>query len=144
MFGIARSAGLLDPAGGVDHNQVAAVVQRIAGTADVDSLTREQVQDVYDALERLIAISAGEASRVKGGSKMDSQDGAANLADEIAHCHVMVECLTGAVNPCSKVVLAQWKDVATDEERITRWEAEHHTPEPWVGDIRTHHCCFSC
>jgi hypothetical protein len=31
------------------------LVEHVAGTADVDSLTREQVQDVYDALERLIA-----------------------------------------------------------------------------------------
>jgi DNA polymerase III epsilon subunit family exonuclease len=55
VFGLARSAGLLLPAGCVDHNQVVALVERVSGTADVDSLTREQVQDVYDALERLIA-----------------------------------------------------------------------------------------
>jgi hypothetical protein len=55
VFGLARSAGLLLPAGCVDHNQVVALVERVSGTADVDSLTREQVQDVYDALERMIA-----------------------------------------------------------------------------------------
>jgi DNA polymerase III epsilon subunit family exonuclease len=54
VFGLARSAGLLFPSGGVDHAQVIAVVQRVAGTVDVDSLTREQVQDVYDALEDMI------------------------------------------------------------------------------------------
>jgi DNA polymerase III epsilon subunit-like protein len=54
VFGLARSAGLLFPGGGIDRAQVVAVVQRVAGTADVDSLTREQVQDVYDALEDMI------------------------------------------------------------------------------------------
>jgi hypothetical protein len=34
---------------------VIALVQQVAGTDDVDSLTREQVQDVYDALDRLRA-----------------------------------------------------------------------------------------
>ena len=56
VFGMARSAGLLGLGGGVDRHQVAALVQRACGTADVDSLTREQVQDVYDALERAIAM----------------------------------------------------------------------------------------
>ena len=56
VFGMARSAGLLDLGGGVDRRQVVALVQRACGTADVDSLTREQVQDVYDALERAIAM----------------------------------------------------------------------------------------
>lgn len=54
VFGLARSAGLLLPGGGVDRSQVVALVQRVAGTTNVDSLSREQVQDVYDALERLI------------------------------------------------------------------------------------------
>ena len=55
VFGLARSAGLLLPGGGVDRSQVVALVQRVSGTTNVDSLSREQVQDVYDALERLIA-----------------------------------------------------------------------------------------
>ncbi|MEP6910087.1 MAG: 3'-5' exonuclease [Actinomycetota bacterium] len=54
VFGMAASAGLLDPEGGVDRTQVVALVERTSGTADVDSLTREQVQDVYDVLEKLI------------------------------------------------------------------------------------------
>lgn len=56
VFGMARSAGLLDLGGGIDRRQVVALVQRACGTADVDSLTREQVQDVYDALERAIEM----------------------------------------------------------------------------------------
>ena len=56
VFGMARSAGLLDLGGGIDRHQVVALVQRACGTVDVDSLTREQVQDVYDALERAIAM----------------------------------------------------------------------------------------
>ena len=56
VFGLARSARMLLPSGGVDRNQVVALVQRACGTTDVDSLTREQVQDVYDALERVTAM----------------------------------------------------------------------------------------
>lgn len=55
VFGLARSAGLLLPGGGGDRSQVVVLVQRVAGTTNVDSLSREQVQDVYDALERPIA-----------------------------------------------------------------------------------------
>jgi DNA polymerase III epsilon subunit family exonuclease len=57
VFGLARSARMLLPSDGVDRTQVVALVQRACGTADVDSLTREQVQDVYDALERVIAMA---------------------------------------------------------------------------------------
>ena len=49
VFGLARSASL-------DRPGVIALVERVAGTRDVDSLTREQVQDVYDALEQLIEL----------------------------------------------------------------------------------------
>jgi DNA polymerase III epsilon subunit-like protein len=56
VFGLARSAGLLLPSGAVDRAQVVALVERVAGTAAVESLTREQVQDVYDAIEKLIAV----------------------------------------------------------------------------------------
>jgi DNA polymerase III epsilon subunit family exonuclease len=55
VFGMARSAGLVALDGGADREQVVAVVERVAGTADVDRLTRAQVQDVYDALDELIA-----------------------------------------------------------------------------------------
>jgi DNA polymerase III epsilon subunit-like protein len=55
VFGLARSAGLLLGDGAVDRGEVTALVQRVAGTNDVDSLNREQVQDVYDALDGLIA-----------------------------------------------------------------------------------------
>lgn len=54
VFGLARSAGLLLPDGGVDREAVCELVERVTGTADVDALTREQVQDVYDALDLLI------------------------------------------------------------------------------------------
>jgi DNA polymerase III epsilon subunit family exonuclease len=55
VFGLARSAGLLTVDGGVDRTQVVTLVRRVARTADVDSLSREQVQDVFDALDGLIA-----------------------------------------------------------------------------------------
>ena len=53
VFGMARSAGLLRPDGGVDRDRVLALVEKVTGTSDVNALTREQVQDVYDALDRL-------------------------------------------------------------------------------------------
>ena len=56
VFGMARSAGLNDPEGGVDRERVAALVEQVTGTANVDSLTREQVQAVFDELERLLAL----------------------------------------------------------------------------------------
>ena len=61
VFGLARSAGLLCPDGSVDRDRVVALVERVAGSDDVDSLTREQVQDVYDELERLIEQHAATA-----------------------------------------------------------------------------------
>ncbi len=58
LFGLARSAGMVAPDGGVDRDAVVALVERVAGTADVDALTRAQVQDVYDVLEELIERQA--------------------------------------------------------------------------------------
>jgi hypothetical protein len=54
VFALARSAGMLLGDGSVDRERVVALVERVAGTADVEALTREQVQEVYEALERLI------------------------------------------------------------------------------------------
>ncbi len=59
VFGLARSAGLVLPGGGVDRAGVASLVRRVSGAADADSLSREQVQDVYDALEELAAARPG-------------------------------------------------------------------------------------
>ncbi len=61
VFGMARSAGLLQPGGGVDSDRVVALVERVTGTADVNALTRAQVQDVYDALDELIEQQAAVA-----------------------------------------------------------------------------------
>ena len=58
VFGMARSAGLLAADGRVDRERVVALVERVTASSDVDALTREQVQDVYDELERLIAAAA--------------------------------------------------------------------------------------
>ena len=55
VFGMARSAGVLLPDGTADRERVVALVRRVAGTDEVESLTRAQVQDVYDELERMIA-----------------------------------------------------------------------------------------
>ena len=62
VFGLARSACLIRPDGGVDRDQVVALVERVTGTVEVDSLTREQVQEVYDALELLIEQKAATAA----------------------------------------------------------------------------------
>jgi DNA polymerase III epsilon subunit family exonuclease len=53
VFGLARAAGLVRPDGAVDRDAVLALVERVTGVPDVDRLTREQVQDVFDALEAL-------------------------------------------------------------------------------------------
>ena len=58
VFGMARSAGLLRPDGGVDSERVGELVERVTGTDEVDTLSRAQVQDVYDALDGLIAEAA--------------------------------------------------------------------------------------
>ena len=46
VFALGRAAGL-------ERAALLALVARVAGTDDVDALTREQVQNVYDALEAL-------------------------------------------------------------------------------------------
>jgi hypothetical protein len=61
VFGMARSAGLVGPDGKVDRDAVVALVERVSGVTDVDALTREQVQDVYDELEQLIAARPAAA-----------------------------------------------------------------------------------
>jgi DNA polymerase III epsilon subunit family exonuclease len=61
VFGLARSAGLLTANGNVDRDRVVALVEGATGSSDVDALTREQVQDVYDKLEQLIE-SRGRAA----------------------------------------------------------------------------------
>jgi DNA polymerase-3 subunit epsilon len=66
LFGMARSAGLRLPDGSVDRDEVIALVARVAGTDDVDALTRAQVQDVYDALEALIEQHAAVPSAAHG------------------------------------------------------------------------------
>jgi DNA polymerase III epsilon subunit family exonuclease len=52
VFALARGAGIVGPDGAVDRDAVAALVARVAG-AEIDELSHEQVQDVYDALERM-------------------------------------------------------------------------------------------
>ena len=47
VFALAREVGV------VDGDAVAALVARVAGGVEIDALTHEQVQDVYDELERL-------------------------------------------------------------------------------------------
>ena len=62
VFALARAAGLLAPDGSVDRDAVVALVERETGVTDVDALTREQVQDVYDELESLAAALPPAAS----------------------------------------------------------------------------------
>ena len=66
LFGMARSAGLQLPDGSVDRDEVVALVERVSGTTDVDTLTRAQVQDVYDALEELIEQHAALPAAAHG------------------------------------------------------------------------------
>jgi DNA polymerase III epsilon subunit family exonuclease len=48
-----RRVFALGYAAGLSRDGILGLVAQVAGTADADALTREQVQDVYDALERL-------------------------------------------------------------------------------------------
>ncbi len=61
VFGLARSAGLVLPDGSADRDRVVAFVEQVAGTSEVEALTRAQVQDVYDALDELIERAAALA-----------------------------------------------------------------------------------
>ena len=61
VFGLARSAGFLLADGSTDRDRVVALVERVAGPVAVDALTRAQVQDVYDELDRLITALAEAA-----------------------------------------------------------------------------------
>jgi hypothetical protein len=47
---------------GADRVKVGDLIQRIAGIDDPDRLNREQVQDVYDELERLITDNEQRAA----------------------------------------------------------------------------------
>lgn len=53
VFALAREAGIVGIDGAVDRDAVAALVARIVGSVEIDELSREQVQDVYDELERI-------------------------------------------------------------------------------------------
>ena len=54
VFALARLAGLTGSDGRADRSKVSELVDRIAGVSEPDLLTREQVQDVYEELERLM------------------------------------------------------------------------------------------
>ena len=61
VFALAREAGLVGRDGAVDRDAVAALVARVAAGVEVDALSHEQVQDVYDELERMLSqLPAGE------------------------------------------------------------------------------------
>jgi DNA polymerase-3 subunit epsilon len=64
VFALARVAGLTGADGRADRDMVCQLVHRVAGTDEPDLLTREQVQDVYDELERLIADNEHRAAAV--------------------------------------------------------------------------------
>ncbi len=66
VFALARAAGLCRPDGAVDADAGRALVARVAGDAAVDELTREQVQEVYDALDRRLAELPAEARAASG------------------------------------------------------------------------------
>jgi DNA polymerase III epsilon subunit-like protein len=58
VFALARAARFVQPDGEVDRDGVIELVASVAGHGDVDALTREQVQAVYDELELRIADAA--------------------------------------------------------------------------------------
>ena len=62
VFALARVAGLTSSDGRADRGKVRELIHRIAGIDEPDGLTREQVQDVYDELERLITDNEERAA----------------------------------------------------------------------------------
>jgi DNA polymerase III epsilon subunit-like protein len=62
VFALARVAGLTGSDGRADRGKVCELVLRMAGIDEPDGLTREQVQDVYDELERLITENDRQAA----------------------------------------------------------------------------------
>ena len=62
VFALARVAGLTGSDGRADRGKVCELILRVAGIAEPDHLTREQVQDVYDELERLITDNEERAA----------------------------------------------------------------------------------
>ena len=64
VFALARVAGLTGADGRADRSKVCELVHRVAGVDEPDLLTREQVQDVYDELDRLIAENEQRAAAV--------------------------------------------------------------------------------
>jgi hypothetical protein len=52
VFALAREAGIVGLDGAVDRDAIAVLVASVAGT-EIDELNHEQVQDVYDELERM-------------------------------------------------------------------------------------------
>ena len=58
-------AALTGPDGRADRSRVCALVHRIAGVSEPDLLSREQVQKVYDELERLIEHRNNNALEVR-------------------------------------------------------------------------------
>ena len=62
VFALARVAGLTGADGRADRSKVCELVHRVAGVDEPDLLTREQVQDVYDELDRLIAENEQRAA----------------------------------------------------------------------------------
>jgi len=61
VFALARVAGITSADGRADRSKVCELVLRVTGVDDPDLLTREQVQDVYDELDRLIAENERQA-----------------------------------------------------------------------------------
>jgi hypothetical protein len=61
---MARSAGLVHPDGAINRDSVVAIVKRVTGSTDVDALNRERMQDVYDALDRLIDLASAKEQHV--------------------------------------------------------------------------------
>ena len=63
VFALARVAGLTGSDGHADREKVCELILHVAGIDEPDCLTREQVQDVYDELERLITENDLRAAR---------------------------------------------------------------------------------
>src|SRR5207249_1526269 len=60
------------------------------------------------------------------------------LLTTIARCPIVEKCIAdpSPAHNCGEIVLYQWPEVPF-EQRLERWQSEHHAPEPWVGHLKT-------
>jgi uracil-DNA glycosylase len=62
----------------------------------------------------------------------------------VARCPIVADCLAGRAvgHPCENLVLSQWPENVSSEQRAEAWPRWHQLPEPWLGHLRTARLLF--